>query len=231
MGKQSNTKNGLAEKGSKYWMQKIANDKLCKTQLEKLLGNAPLAWISPLCSKLYKEYQLKEPDIMSKVLELEKKDFADKFSFWPSNGPHWDAIATSVDGSILYLFEAKSHLKEVRSKCSATNQDSINLIKSSMYKVYEKIAGKGKGDFSSWESPYYQLGNRLTFLYMMNQTAFPKIKEVKLVLLNIIDDKTHKLNMRVSQKAWEDHYDTIFMKMTGKKEAPKNVILLFFPVK
>ena len=110
-------------------MQKIVNDKTLRIRLEKKIGDTPLVWYSPLNCESYKEYQLKESKIISNVLGLEKKAFEKQFDFWPSNGPHWDAIATSADGRVLYLFEAKAHLKEIQSKLSATNKDSISIIK------------------------------------------------------------------------------------------------------
>ena len=62
----SNTSNARATKGSKFWMQEIANDELLTTRLEKLLGEKNLRWISPLKSETFKEYQLKETKIFSR---------------------------------------------------------------------------------------------------------------------------------------------------------------------
>ena len=221
----SNTSNQLAEKGSKYWMQKIVNKDSLKIHLEQQLNEANLRWYSPLESESYKEYQLKKSQIMENVLGLDKSAFADKFSFWPSNEPHWDAIATSCDGSILYLFEAKANIDEIRSSCSASSEESKKLIEHSMKEVYEAISDTSVGNFSSWFNKYYQMGNRLTFVYKMNHMDFPKIKNVKLVLLNIVDDKTY---IPISQKEWKQHYNSVFKEMIGKEEPPKNTIVLYF---
>ena len=63
--------------------------------------------------------------IFSDVLGLDENEFKKNFSFWATNQPHWDAIATSADGKILYLFEAKAHLKELQSKIRASSAKSI----------------------------------------------------------------------------------------------------------
>ena len=100
----SNTSNSKALKGSKFWMQEIVNDDLLEARLEELLGEKNLHWATPLQVESYKEYQLKEPKIFSKVLSLSREAFKEKFSFWATNQPRWDAIAVSADGKILYLF-------------------------------------------------------------------------------------------------------------------------------
>ena len=122
----SNTSNSKGEKGSKFWMQEIVNEPSRKKILEKILGDN-LIFLSPLQSECYKEYQLKEQKIFSNALGLDKSEFKKNFSFWATNQPHWDAIATSADGKILYLFEAKAHLKELQRKKYQKN-----------YKFYEK---------------------------------------------------------------------------------------------
>ena len=96
------------------------------------------------------------------------------FSFWPKNGPEWDAIALSEDGSELYLFEAKSYEKEMLSNMRATSDESIEKIRKSMRKVCEDVY-KNKYDSSLWEKEYYQIGNRLN---LPSQGAFCRINEV-----------------------------------------------------
>ena len=95
-------------------------------------------------SESYKEYQLKKPKIFSTIFGLSKEDFKYKFSFWANNQPHWDAIATSSDGEILYLFEAKAHLNELKSKINATDQNSIEKIKTSMKKLLMKFLNQAQ---------------------------------------------------------------------------------------
>ena len=222
----SNTSNLKAEKGSKFWMQKIVSENSFKARLEESLGENFLKFFCPLQAEKYKEYQLKEPKIISEVLGLSREGFREKFSFWPTNQPHWDSIALSSDGKTLYLFEAKAHLKEIFSKISAVNLNSIEKITNSMRKVFEEISDADEKDFVVWMNKYYQLGNRFTFLHFMNQMTFPKIKRTVLVLLNITEDKTY---IATSKTDWVRHYEEIFQEMLGQKIPPPNVEIIYFP--
>ena len=201
----SNTSNERADKGSKFWIQEIANNIVYRDQLDEMLRDN-LKFFSPLEIESYKEYQLKEPKIFYEVLGLTKYEFNNKFSFWANNQPHWDAIAISATKKILYLFEAKAHLKELNSKISATDFLSIEKITSAMRNVHDKIS-VGASNFESWRNKYYQLGNRLTFLYNLNQMHLPKIRETVLVLLNIIDDRTY---IPTSRTDWIKNYEKVF---------------------
>ena len=214
----SNTSNTKADKGSKFWMQEIVNDDSLRGRLEKMLEEN-LRWYSPLQAESYKEYQLKEPKIFSVVLGLSREEFKEKFSFWPINQPHWDAIAVS-DKGIIYLFEAKAHLKEIYSKITASNVDSIKKITNAMRLTFEKISS-GSANFSSWLEKYYQRGNRFTFLQHMNQINLP----TRLILLNITDDKTY---ISTPQEDWQNHYAEIFQEMLGKNSPPPNVRTIYF---
>lgn len=221
----SNTSNSKAAKGSKFWMQKIANDDLLRARLEELLGEKNLHWLSPLQSESYKEYQLKEPKIFSEVLGLSREEFKEKFSFWATNQPHWDALAASADGKILYLFEAKAHLKELFSKISASNVDSIEKITNSMREVFAEMSESNAVEFRNWTNKYYQLGNRLTFLHLMNQMTLPKIRRAVLVLLNITDDETY---ISTPKEYWTRHYEKVFQEMLGRNFPPPNVQVIYF---
>ena len=222
----SNTSNLKAEKGSKFWMQKIVNENSFKARLEESLGENFLKFFCPLQAEKYKEYQLKEQKIISEVLSLSRESFREKFSFWSTNQPHWDSIALSTDGKTLYLFEAKAHPKEIFSKISAVNLNSIEKITNSMRKVFDEISDADEKNFAVWMNKYYQLGNRFTFLHFMNQMTFPKIKRTVLVLLNITDDKTY---IATSKTDWVRHYEEIFQEMLGQKIPPPHVEIIYFP--
>jgi hypothetical protein len=175
-------------------------------------------------NELYDEYKLTEEKLKEKIPSLKDVDF----SFWPKNGPEWDAIALSKDGSELYLFEAKSYEKEMGSNMGATSDESIEKIRKSMRKVCEDVY-KHKYEPSLWEKEYYQIGNRLTFLYNMNhEMSFDKIKKVKLVLLNVVYDITHDKTKRTQLDEWKKHYEDVFEKMTGSRKIPEDVIMVYF---
>ena len=220
----SNTSNTRATKGSKFWMQAMANDEILTARLETLLDEQNLRWFSPLEAESFKEYRLSEPKIFSDALGLSRDEFRDKFSFWPTNQPLWDAIAAS-DEKILYLFEAKAHLNETFSKISATNPESLKKISAAMRKVFDELSDAPEENFSAWTEKFYQLGNRLTFLHFMNRMTLPKINRVELVLLNITDDRTH---ISTPQPDWTRHYEKIFGEMLGKKFSPQNVRVIYF---
>ena len=220
----SNTSNERATKGSKFWMQAIVNDELLTTRLETLLGEQNLRRFSPLEAESFKEYQLKEPKIFSDVLGLLRDEFREKFSFWPTNQPHWDAIAASADGKILYLFEAKAHVKETFSRISATNPDSVRKISTALRATFDELADAG-ADFTAWTEKFYQLANRLTFLQFMNRMTFPKIERVELILLNVTDDRTF---IPTPQKIWTRHVDEMFREMLGRSQPPPNVRVIYF---
>lgn len=219
----SNTSNERVTKGSKFWMQRIANDELSTARLETLLGERNLRWLSPLEVESFKEYQLKEPKIFSAALGLSRDEFRDKFSFWPTNQPHWDAISVSADGKILYLFEAKAHVKETFSRISATNPASVKKISTALRATFDELSTAG--DFATWTEKFYQLGNRLTFLHFMNQMTLPKIERVELVLLNVTDDRTF---IPTPQKIWARHVDEMFREMLGRSQPPPNMSVIYF---
>ena len=219
----SNTSNERVTKGSKFWMQRIANDELSTARLETLLGERNLRWLSPLEVESFKEYQLKEPKIFSAALGLSRDEFRDKFSFWPTNQPHWDAISVSADGKILYLFEAKAHVKETFSRISATNPASVKKISTALRATFDELSTAG--DFATWTEKFYQLGNRLTFLHFMNQMTLPKIERVELVLLNVTDDR---MFIPTPQKIWARHVDEMFREMLGRSQPPPNMSVIYF---
>ena len=244
----SNTSNQKAEKGSKYWMQEIVNNKYLREELENKLGVKSLEWISPLENESYDEYKLTEEKLKEKIPSLKEVDF----SFWPKNGPEWDAIALSEDGSELYLFEAKSHLTEMYKETGA-GADSLKVISKCMQETCTKLFGsESKYNKEIWEKSevkdkkknpsFYQLGNRLTFLYYLNErryvTKLSKSIKVKLVLLNIVNDYTHNdENKMIPRGKWEEHYKKVFymMKYGNNSEEkleeikiPENVEIIYF---
>lgn len=216
----SNTSKGLAEKGSKFWMQAIVNSKMID-QLNAEIG-VPLDWLSPLKGEKeeYLEYELKQ-DYICNAIGLTENEKKSVFSFWPNRQPQWDGIALSKDKTILYLVEAKAHLTELNSKLMASSAQSKELIINSMREVFD--SRYSTGTFSLWVNQYYQLANRLTFLHKLGENLNQKKIEVKLILLNFVDDYTYK---PTSADEWNKHYDEVFLQMTGYKNPPQNVSVI-----
>ena len=221
----SNTSKGRGVKGSKFWMQMIPNTGL-KEEFDKIIGEE-LEWLSPLEGEeiLYEEYELGAKEM---ITELGITDVS-IFDFWPKRQPQWDGIALSKDKKTLYIVEAKAHISEIDSKCSAS-EESKQIIEKAMQEVHDDKYPAEK--FFPWMNDYYQLGNRLTFLQKMKE-KLPEsnsigIKDVKLVLINFTDDFTFKSE---PVEVWKDHYREVFEKMTGNEDAPEDVINIFYSVK
>lgn len=205
----SNTSLGMALKGSKLRMQQVANNKGLTEYFSHLLGeNEPIRFLSPLASEDFKEYKLNQ-----------MKEFADiTWGFgkevWPDNQPQWDGIATSADGNTLYLIEAKSHIKEMTTKCTA-EKDSYAKIEKIVETGSNLIPHWDKQDLPKWMNGYYQLANRLLFLAMLRQQMDKLVfNEVKLVLLNFVND-TSMPNLLTEEYEWQNHYEIILREVFG----------------
>jgi len=129
----SNTSKGRGKKGSKFWMQTLINIddgcSLSKTIQTEDNSIGDIKWLSPLKNDSYGELKTKQ------IPGLEKADL----SFWPANGPWWDAIGIDEKGCIL-LVEAKGHVAETKSKCAASSETSREKIFKSMQKAHDVLA-------------------------------------------------------------------------------------------
>lgn len=215
----SNTSKGAAVKGSKFMIQ-IAASNLAKVIIDKRLQDE-LIWLSPREEDNYEEYQLSE----TKVLDFLGIDSSKKklFDFWPSRQPQWDGIAIGKDSGTLYLFEAKSHLKETTSNCSASSAASRDLIKQTIKNIAKNIYHIEDMDIidNYWMHENYQIANRLVFLQKMKevQSNASFYEGVKLVFLNFVNDYTWEESEVVKDpEEWTKHYNTIFKKMGLKRE-------------
>lgn len=211
----SNTSIGRGSKGSKFWMQTLVNldngnalSKAIQTE-DNSIGD--IKWLSPLKNDSYGELKTKQ------ISGLEKADF----SFWPDNGPWWDGVGIDDNGRIL-LIEAKGHVAETKTKCTATSEISREKICKSMQEAHDVLTISHNYD-NIWIDNYYQLGNRLTFLVKLREQGY----NVKLVLLNIVDDPTH---IGTSLHEWQRHYNDVFQIMLGRADYPDNVIMVNFNV-
>ena len=205
----SNTSKGKAVKGSKYMMQMIASS-LQKDILDKKIGEE-LVWLSPIEDTDYEEYQLSESTVCEFIgIEYDKK----MFDFWPDRQPQWDGIAIGKETGTLYLFEAKSHLSETETNCSASSEASKKLISETMSKVASSVYNMNDDKVfnENWMKNNYQLANRLTFLHKMKQIISNAVfcANVKLVLVNFVNDTTWSVEERVKDpREWINHYDEV----------------------
>ena len=221
----SNTSKGPGIKGSKYWIQKVIEVEGLRNKLDSMIGET-LVWISPLAGpkNTYDEYELKDPYVCDQM-GVSHEEAQALFSFWPKRQPQWDGLAFDATGHTLYLVEAKAHLAELDSKCSASNPESKELILKSMKMIHDRYFSNG--NFNSWVNNYYQLGNRLTFLRKLNEKRFGHINSVKLVLLNFVNDIKYK---PTTERDWLEHYENVWLEMIGEKSAPQDVIVINYDV-
>ncbi len=167
-----------------------------------------IKWLSSLYEDDYKELKTDQ------IEGVEKKDL----QFWPNNGPWWDGVGIDEKGCII-LVEAKGHTRETMTKCSAKSERSIQRIKQSMKEVHDSLVPTHTYNEDVWYRQYYQLGNRLTFLVKLREKGL----NVKLVLLNIVDDPTH---IKTTEDQWREHYNEVFSNMLGISKAPENVFIV-----
>lgn len=157
----SNTSKGLAEKGSKRLMQEYVKDH--PDFLNEYLDANSIRWISPIEADNYSEYRLGN-NTMTKKLGIGKEDL----SFWPDRGPQWDGIAIldeNTSNERILLVEAKAHICEVYSACSATSAASIEKIRNSINTLFNS------SDKDIWYKRYYQIVNRYVFEYYLTKAG------------------------------------------------------------
>ena len=160
-----------------------------------------ITWHSPIEREGYKEFG-------NEFLDLEdewKKEKGVLGGFWPRQGPKWDALAV-VQGKNghkgLLLVEAKAHVNEMRSKIKAVDDKSKKLIESTLEEAKQKFGSEASLDI--WLNHYYQLANRLAYLYILNEKiGIP----TWLVFCNFVDDGTHK---PTDINKWIKHYQEVF---------------------
>lgn len=212
--------NEKGNKGSKYCIQRyidVDSNELSNYMFAastSLLSFADLSlvtdWISPLKKNNYYEYRddfLDDLDLNINLYDTYKK----LRDFWPKNGPQWDGLAT-VNGKNnekgVILVEAKAHVSETQSDMKASSIESINKIKKAL-KETQLYMGIREND---WTKEYYQLANRIAYLYFMNvKMNIP----TWLVLINFVDDKTY---IPTNKSDWLTHYNKIFNDMGIKHE-------------
>lgn len=191
-----NGKTGEAEKGSRKQLQLWVNEN--KEELNRLIissspsllafGANKITWRSPLKDDKdngeYYEYR----DNFLSAFDLADHHKKDVRSFWPRQSPQWDGLAV-VGGrksELGYLLvEAKAHPEEANSSMGAKADESISKIERAFTETQQYM----RLPEADWTKGYYQLGNRIAFLYLMNvRLGVP----TWLVLVNFLDDTKYK---------------------------------------
>ncbi|MGE7604416.1 hypothetical protein ACQKL5_18370 [Peribacillus sp. NPDC097675] len=210
---------GQAKKGSQYWLQEYVNNR--QEELNNLiLMSSPslltfldkersIQWKSPLRETGYQEYRNEFLELENvrkgRRIELEK--------YWPRMGPQWDGYAAAVGKNGqkgFVLVEAKAHVKEMKSSIRAKDLESRFMIENTMKETMEAMGSRAP--IEVWQNRYYQLANRLAYLYILNEKmGIP----TWLVLVNFLDDGTH---IPTGSLEWVEHYQEVFSEMDIKSE-------------
>ena len=121
--------------------------------------------------------------------------------FWPSSGraQSWDGIFWQ-DG-ILYLVEAKAHVKEMEQECMAGDQSKEQILK-----AFIETTGRNPNQAQKWlDSNHYQLANRLAFIHFCNKVGI----KAKLCYIMFINGYLANVTKNVDsidkfKEAWEN---------------------------
>jgi hypothetical protein len=189
---------GAAHRGSQLQTQLYVNrrterlDSAIRSEFSEL-QDARVEWKSPLEADSYREYYdggfLEQLGLGDRIPALKK--------FWPTGGPHWDALARvhrpDAERVGVLLIEGKSYPGELYSGGSAASAEaSRRLIAESLAWTQKQIGVQGAPD---WTGSLYQDANRLAHLYWLNSIGV----DAWLVHLLFIDDDH---NVATSEAEW-----------------------------
>ena len=204
-----------ASKGSQYCLQwfmlnapkELSNLILSSSPSLVSFTNCESKWISPIPNNDFYEYR----DDFIRGLSLKDVNISDTEKkireFWPKNGPKWDGLGVVEDSNGkqgVLLIEAKAHTDETKSVWKASSDESKSKIGEALENVKWYM---GIDKSYDWARNYYQLGNRLAYLYFMNEVLnIP----TWLVLVNFVNDTSY---IKTSLEAWLKHYNQVYINM------------------
>ena len=181
---------GAARAGSQLQTQRYVNDQTddlnaaIRVEFADLV-DATIAWRSPLSELAYAEYWdkafLEHVDLGHHAASLK--------AFWPTGGPHWDALAVvQTPGSSrpgVLLAEGKSYPGELYGSGCQAKPDSPSraLIEQSLSRTQAHLDAADK-TVADWCGPLYQSANRLAHLYWLRSLGV----RAWLVHLLFVDD-------------------------------------------
>lgn len=148
--------------GSLKDLQTLINDRkeVLDAKISEWRGKqSKVEWLSPIKADEYAEYR--DTDMLLK-LGVESTVKYPLSSFWPRNGPQWDALGRS--GNDLYLVEAKANIPELVSPPTGAGDVSKSQIIDSLGEVKEYL---NITDPVDWTGKFYQYTNRLAHLYYL----------------------------------------------------------------
>lgn len=162
-------------RGSLRFIQQLVsrNASLFQRRLEEQGGVATgtgVRWVSPLPHDGWAEYR--DAAFLERIGHPELAPALK--AFWPARGPQWDGLC--IAGSTILLVEAKAHVGEIASSCTAEAPSSVTLIEQSLNATKQALGASAGAD---WMNGYYQLANRLAHLWFLRERGV----DARLVLL------------------------------------------------
>ncbi len=149
---------------SQKWIQVAVNDAavLLNERIANVLcctDDRTITWFSPLSEDDYAEYS--DGEFLELLgLAKHKQRLAD---FWPSRGPHWDALGRTESGRIV-LVEAKAYIAELLSGGSDASVRSLDRIRCALIETRMSL---GVGNHNDWDGEFFQAANRSAYLYFL----------------------------------------------------------------
>ena len=198
-----------ATRGSLRWVQHFVNEG--KSVLVAAIGIGPIQWRSPLANDGFAEYRDSSfLDLLG--VELPRRSLS---SFWPAQGPHWDALGRAESGEVV-LVEAKAHVGEILTPGSQASADTLLLIRQSLDETAKHLGAlSGSVD---WSQRFYQYTNRLAHAYLLNELNG---LSTLLVFLYFIGDR--EMDGPTSRREWDAALAVLHEALGLRGRVPKYV--------
>lgn len=122
--------------------------------------------------------------------------------FWPQSGNamNWDGIFKIKDA--WHFVEAKAHKKEAFQECCATSNDSINKIDNAFEKTKKWLNIENSNNWRN--TKYYQLANRLAFIYFCNEICKINAKLIYIGFVNGFEMEKDEIH---SSDEWKEIWE------------------------
>ena len=175
-----------------------------------------IVWLSPRHDDAYAEYR--DGDFL-RLLGLSGLA-ADLGDFWPERGPQWDALGKA--GGTILLVEAKSHISETITHCTASAA-SVTKIQKALNLTRRQLGITNK---TNWMSPFYQYANRVAHLQFLLKRKI----DAYLVFVNFVNDVT--IPDPATEQEWQGAIKLIRASLgISKSFARKRIIDVFLDFK
>ena len=202
-------------KGSQHWLQWLVNDS--PELFDQRIGLGRIDWRSPLRADDFAEYR--DQDFLKLLsIELPTRPLA---SFWPRQGPQWDALGRAPSGEVI-LVEAKARVTELDSQMAASAEASRVKITASLNETAQSLGVPSGHD---WRKPFYQYANRLAHAYLLDRlNGIP----TRLVFLYLVGDAD--VGGPTSCAEWQTEIHTVHAEL-GLATLPAFVTDVFIDVR